>query len=165
MIVRTKTVESEGIPATPIIEAEKIPTTPITGDGGGGGDTLPPNILEGSTIVTGSVSGTGIIDDTQTDYRTTDNFIKVEPGYDYLITVSSENTGQQNLYYAEYDMPYIRGFRQRYYVDGGGDVDCLTKLITPQRDYIRFSVKINGKTTISVIKVDISTITNYIELN
>lgn len=165
MIPRSKTVQSEGIPATPIVEAENIPTTPITSDGGGGGDTLPPNILENTTFSTGKVTGTGTVDN-DSNYVTSD-YIQVESGYDYLIVLESENDGTQNAYVGCYSgAPTVAGFTTRMYIAGGSDINYFTKLVTPIADYIRLSVRAdNGDVKISVIKVDSSTITNYIELN
>lgn len=163
MIVRTKTVESEGIPATPIIEAEKIPTTPITG--GGGGETLPPNILENTTFSTGKVTVTGTID--KDSSYVTSGYIQVESGYDYLIVLESENDGTQNAYVGCYSgAPTVSGFTTRTYIPAGSNMNYLIKLVTPPADYIRLSVRAdNGDVKISVIKVDISTITNYIDIN
>ena len=163
MIPKLKTVDSEGIPATPIIEAEKIPTTPITGDGGG--ETLPPNIVATTTFSAGKVSGTGTID-SDANYITTD-YIEIQSGYDYLIVLESENVGTQNTYIGCYSgAPTLVGFTTRMYVAGGSDMDYFTKLVTPLANYIRLSVRAdNGDVKISVIKVDISTITNYINID
>lgn len=168
MIPKTKTVESEGIPATPVIEADKIPTTPITDDGGGGGGgDLPPNIFAETVWIDGNLASDGTITTPSSTYNTKvcEAFIPVENGFDYLFTLQTEDDGPQVFYIANYNSPFVSGFIDRTIIAGGSGVDYETKLFTAKSDYIRVACSTHGRTTLSVIKVDSSTITNYTELN
>ncbi|MBO7734356.1 MAG: hypothetical protein J6S67_17460 [Methanobrevibacter sp.] len=166
MIPKLKTVDSEGIPSTPIIEAEKIPCVAVISSSSPiPTDVLPPNILANTTFTVGKVNSSGGID-TDSNYITSD-FIGIESGYDYLIVLESENSGTQNAYIGCYSgLPSITGFITRMYIAGSSEVNYFTKLVAPVADYIRLSVRAdNGDVKISVIKVDISTITNYINID
>lgn len=168
MIARTKTVESEGIPATPIIEAEKIPTTPITGDGSGGGGTLPPNLVEGSTIVDGEIQADGTIGGQTTAVeRATENYIELEGGYDYLIIAECDNDSVSPLTIrvGQYSQPNLGGtfIRKNYTVNNYYFAGIFTA--STSAPYVRISVSTYGGATLSVTKVDKTTITNYINMN
>lgn len=167
MIPRTKTFESEGIPSTPIVEAEKIPTTPITGDGGGGG-TLPPNMVEGSTIVDGEIQADGTIGgQTEALERATKNFIQLEGGFDYLILVECDNESVTPLTIrvGQYSQPTPNAqvLRKTYTVNNYYFAGIFT--VSSGAPYVRISVSTYGGATLSVTKVDKTTITNYINMN
>ena len=166
MITRTKTVESEGIPSTPIIEAEKIPTTPITGNGGG--SSLPPNMVEGSTIVDGEIQTHGSIGgQTSALERATGNYILLEGGYDYLILAECDNQSASPLTIrvGQYSQPSESSFVLRKTLTANTYYFAGIYTASSGAPYVRISVSTYGGATLSVTKVDKTTITNYINMN